>query len=91
MQHGRISCKANPKPGFSLVFNSSSQCHTCGQSLKIPGYLHTAGMLFGFLCLIFGIAFSIKYRSLVPYVPAVALVAVSQWWLGWRAPRKVAS
>ena len=91
MQHGRISCKENPKPGLSLAFNAASQCPSCGQRLKIAGYLHTAGMLFGLLSLIFGVGFSIKYRSWVPYLPALTLVAATQWWIGWRAPRKVAS
>ena len=91
MKHDIITCKKNPKPILSLAFNPAIQCSCCGQLVKIPGYLHTIGMLFGILCFILGAVFSIKYRSWVPYLPALTLIAISQWWLGWHAPRKVAS
>lgn len=74
---------------LALVGNHPRACPDCGQLVKIPHHLYRSGTLFALACLACAAVFSIQHRSWLPYAPGIGLALLSQWWLGWRAPRVI--
>lgn len=89
-RQGHHCCKRRPSPWLALASNRPRPCPDCGQPVRIPQHLYRLGVLSALACAAVAAAFSIKHRSWLPYAPGIGLIVLSQWWLGWRAPRVIA-